>query len=394
VRQLAARHSDVQFVLGDINLAAAESLASEIGSAACAVRVDITERQNLRAVLSGAALVFNAVGPFYKSALPVIDAAIETRVDYMDINDDHDVAAQLVLDPSYHQRATEAGIKILIGFGHGPGLQNVLARLGADRLDRVNAIRLCAIVPFAFRLFSPAVLDHMFHVLGGESTQYLEGQYQKMSGMTGARKVSFLPPFRTYTAHYWGHGEPITVPHFIPGVKEVSGRFAFFPQAGNDLMGRLIDLGFGSRDPVPELGISPLKFLTHYAASEAGGKHFTMNTGEEPFKYANQVEVEGTRNGSRVRMIFEQHGSFGEDEKLLSEGHAAAGHSFDPTPTCARIAIESLLGGELKGTGVLAPEACLDPERYVREVVRETGMALHEREEIIRTDSFRLATEV
>src|SRR5690554_7489372 len=56
------------------------------------MRVDINQPQQLDAALDGVQLVFNAVGPFYRSALPVVEAALRNRVDYIDINDDHDVA--------------------------------------------------------------------------------------------------------------------------------------------------------------------------------------------------------------------------------------------------------------------------------------------------------------
>ena len=365
-------------MIGDYNVAAAEAVAARIGAAARAQRVDVTDRDSLRSALAGAELVFNAVGPFYRSAMPVIDAAIEARIDYVDINDDHDVAARLVMDSTYDRRAADAGIKVLIGCGSTPGFTNVLARLGANRLDRVRAIRLCWVVPFVGGFFSPAVWDHLFHMVDGDVTQYLDGRYQKVPAFGGWRDVSFLPPFGTYPAYYSGHGEPVTLPRFIAGVEEVSIRSYFFPQAGDDVMRSLVRLGFGSHEHLPGLGISPLQFLIQYAASETGKAALTVGTGEEPFGHASQVEIEGERNAERVRLIFEQH-------EFMGDGTTPP---QDPTSICARLVLESVLRGEVKGTGVLAPEACIDPEPYVRQVVRETGMTLYEREEIVRTGRF------
>lgn len=89
--------------------------------------------------------------------------------------------------------------------------------------------------------------------------------------------------------------------------------------------------------------------------------------------------MEGERGDEQVRLVFEQHGFLDQ-----SESEAA----IAPTPTRARIALETGLRGEVKGHGLLAPEARIDPEPYVRHVVRETGMLLREREEIIRTAHF------
>jgi saccharopine dehydrogenase-like NADP-dependent oxidoreductase len=345
------------------------------------VRVDVTDRESLRSALAGANLVFNAVGPFYRSALPVIDATVEAGIDYVDINDDHDVAARLVMDAAYDRRAKDAGIKVLIGCGSTPGFTNVLARLGANRLDRVRAIRLCWVVPFVGGFFSPAVWDHLFHMVDGDVTQYLDGRYQKVPAFGGVRQVAFLPPFGTYPAYYSGHGEPVTLPRFIAGVEEVSIRSYFFPQEGDDLMRALVRLGLGSHERLPGINIAPLEFLTQYAASEAGQAALTVGAGEEPFGHASQVEVEGERAGARVRLIFEQHGFMGD----------ATTAAQDPTTICARVVLDALLRGEVTGQGLLAPEACLDPEPYVRQVVQETGMILHEREEIIRTGLFAAA---
>src|SRR5690554_2571620 len=106
------------------------------------MRVDINQPQQLDAALDGVQLVFNAVGPFYRSALPVVEAALRNRVDYIDINDDHDVAEALLLKGDYHARALAAGIRIIISCGSTPGLTNVVARLLADRLDQTHAIHL------------------------------------------------------------------------------------------------------------------------------------------------------------------------------------------------------------------------------------------------------------
>ncbi|MFN8627706.1 MAG: saccharopine dehydrogenase NADP-binding domain-containing protein [Candidatus Binatia bacterium] len=376
--QLAASRPDLQFAVGDCNVAAAEAVATRIGTAARAVRVDVTDCESLRAAMSGADLVFNAVGPFYRSALPVVDAAIEARIDYVDINDDHDVAAQLIVDSTYDRRAAAAGIKVLIGCGSTPGFTNVLARLGADRLDRARAIRLCWIVPFVGGFFSAAVWDHLFHMVDGDVTQFLEGRHQRVPAFGGCRNVSFLPPFGTYPAYYSGHGEPVTLGRFIEGVEEVSIRSYFFPQAGDDLMRALVRLGMGSRERVPGIDVSPLEFLTQYATSAAGQATLTVGTGDEPFGHASQVEVEGERGGDRVRLIFEQHQFMGDE----------ATPAQDPTSFCARLALEAVLRGEVRKTGVLAPEACLDPEPYIREVVRATGMILYEREEVVRAGRF------
>lgn len=381
-RNLAVRRKDLRLVVADCNLAAAETLAAEIGAAATARQVDVTNPESLNTLLTQGDVVLNTVGPFYRTALCVIDAAITAKVHYIDINDDHDVAAKLVSDPSYDQRSKDAGTIILIGCGATPGFTNVLAKLGSERLDKTRSIRLCWVVPFFVQGFSPAVMDHLFHMLSGNVTQFIDGKHQKVRAYSGTREVEFLPPFRSYPAYFSGHGEPVTLGHFIPGLEEATIRSYFYPQKADDLMRFLVESGFGSRDEVPGLGLSPMEFITAYAASAAGQHALTLEHGDDVFGYASQVEICGERGGNEVRLIFEEH-------QLLNDRSENQSGSGDPTPVCARLALESVLDGKVNNTGFLAPEACLDAQDYIEAVLAETGAAIYEREEVIRPLAIR-----
>src|SRR5580658_5190243 len=61
--------------------------------------VDVSDREGLRTAIKGADAVVNAVGPYHKTALGVIEAAIDCGVHYVDMNDDHEVAEAVLLDP-------------------------------------------------------------------------------------------------------------------------------------------------------------------------------------------------------------------------------------------------------------------------------------------------------
>lgn len=375
-RQLAAGHPELDLVLGDLNLAAAEKLAAKLGGRVSAVRADVLDAACLDALLDGADLVFNAVGPFYRSAVPVIEAALRMRVDYLDINDDHDVAETLFLDPSWQQRALEAGVRLIIGCGSTPGLTNVIARMLADRMDSVEEIHLATAVPFVPDLLSPAVVDHMMHITCGEVVQFVDGQYRKLPGWGGRLEVPYTAPFKHYPAFYIGHGETVTLPHCIPGLKQVSNRLGFFPEAGSKLWQAMIDLGLGRGEVIESLGLSPLKFLTQHLSSPAGRESLQVDLSGEPWAVAMRVEVRGQRGGAQLCSVLEQHLQLPVEE---SEDSTA-----DPTPTCARLAIEAWLEGRIQGQGLLAPEQCLEAEAYVRAFARETGAQFIASETIVQ----------
>ena len=111
VRQLVPRNPAIDYVIADIRLEAAEAIAAQFGGNVTARQVDIHDPASIDALFTGASLVFNSVGPYYKHALPVIEAALRARIDYIDINDDHDVAETLFLDPTMDRLAREAGVR-------------------------------------------------------------------------------------------------------------------------------------------------------------------------------------------------------------------------------------------------------------------------------------------
>src|SRR5690554_2435860 len=306
-RQLVAGNPDVEYVIADINADTATALATEVGSAARAMRVDINQPQQLDAALDGVQLVFNAVGPFYRSAVPVVEAALRNRVDYIDINDDHDVAEELLLKGDYHQRALAAGTRIIIGCGSTPGLTNVVARMLADSLDEPRAIHLSTVVPFSPQSLSPAVVDHMLHITSGGVTQFENGQYCLKDGWSGRRDVEYKAPFGQMGAYLIGHGETITLPHYIQGVQEVSNRIGFFPDRGNHIWRSFIDLAFAATDSINTLGITPSHFTAQYFASSLAAETLTIDLSTAPPTLAFRIEVLSQHHDAQITHVMEYH---------------------------------------------------------------------------------------
>ena len=86
----AAQHFDdvEQIVVADLNEASARNFADQLGKKVTAIGLDIENDRALRKAMADADLVMNTSGPFYRYAVQVLQAAIETECHYLDICDD------------------------------------------------------------------------------------------------------------------------------------------------------------------------------------------------------------------------------------------------------------------------------------------------------------------
>ena len=140
VRTAASLEGIGEIVVADRDLASAESVAAEAGPSAKvklrAERIDVTDSAALSALLGGAGAVLNTTGPFYKFALPILRAAIQTGTHYLDICDDWEPTIEMM---RLNRSAAEAGVTAVIGLGASPGVSNLMAKMAAHELDEVGA---------------------------------------------------------------------------------------------------------------------------------------------------------------------------------------------------------------------------------------------------------------
>jgi saccharopine dehydrogenase (NAD+, L-lysine-forming) len=363
-RSLASAEGVDHITVADIDGARAGELACELGGEGR--EFDAGDPRSVADVISDAGLVFNAVGPHYRFCLPLVQAAIEARVNYVDINDDYDVAAELVRNPWYDRGARAAGISVLTGAGTTPGMTNVLARWGFDQLDQARTVSIGWAVPFIVNL-SPAVVEHMFHILSGDVIQFIEGEYVSVPAGSGERVIEQSPPYGTYKVAFSGHGEAATNPKFLPGLREVTVRSTFFQEAGNELYRSLIRQGFGSSEVIPGLQLSPRGFMAQFLCTEQAETALSIDVSNAPFGAVFYVEVAGDRDGRETKVIYEMHLEMSGDELA------------DPTVHAAAIAVKEFLAGRVTTHGVIAPEACLEPARVIPLFCELSGISLHQK---------------
>lgn len=353
--EIAAAADVEAVVVADIDGARAAAVAAKAGCEAAAV--DIFDPHALLRVLEGATLVFNAVGPYHRTAAPVIEAALAAGVHYVDMADDHEAAEMVFLDPAWDAWAREAGISVLVGCGIAPGLTGLLARLGCERLD--VAERVAVRFSWNYSITYPAAIHHFLRINSGLAPQFIDGAHQRPGAFTGREKVTFLPPVGAREVYCTGINDPVSIPHSVPGLREVTAKGAFHQPAANAFLEAMVRWGMTSYEAVPGTGLSPFDFLIAYLNSEDGGHRFDIP--QEPIPMAIRVEVSGRRDGRAETIAFE-----GQDSSRRG--------------TTAPSALAALMVArrELDFIGARAPEGCIDPGPFLRQLLATSDMRLFE----------------
>ncbi|WP_433227309.1 saccharopine dehydrogenase family protein [Actinomadura formosensis] len=363
-RSAAAFDGVGDLVVADLDAGRAKALGEAIG--ARHARFDATDPESIAAVVADADVVFNGVGPFYRFALPIVGAAIDAGAHYIDICDEFDVAEALVTDPAYDERAKAAGVAVLTGCGVAPGATNLMARWACDGLDRADAVHVVMGLPFVANL-GPTILEHMFHSLSGEITQFLDGEYRKVPAWSDPKTFELLAPYGRREFGYFGHAEPITLPRFIPGLKEATSRFTWWQSEGNEIYRRLAGLGLMSSER-GDLPMSPQSFLARHFCTPEGGRAVQIDVSDAPIGSVFHIRAEGEKDGAAASVVIETHHDMAN--RVLEDG-------ADMTAIPAAAFLRRLVDGEIDRTGVLAPEACVDPQPFLHEVMPRLGLALH-----------------
>jgi len=357
-RDLIKQEQIKKVVLGDINTdpnRVQEKLRAS--GKVSLVRVDVNDHKGLVGTIKDADVVINCAGPFYKTAVAVARAAVEAKVNYIDICDDYE-AADILFGSDIDKAAREAGITVLTGMGSDPGTNNVIVKWYANQLDRVDEVHLFWVVSIAE--LSGAAWDHSLHMTIGKLPQYLDGKLVYVEGGTGEETAEFLEPLGICQVRYVGHPQPLTIPRYIKGVKKVVVKGALIPSWVDELIREQRDTGFLSKDPVEVKGT---KVAPYDLTLQLWGG-IPNNRDKGPFSSGLKVIVKGERKG-----------------KLVTLTADIAGRMAPGTGLPASIAALMLDAGEVTVKGVVAPEGCINPDKFLAGLIQR-GAKIHQTETI------------
>ncbi|MBW1997238.1 MAG: saccharopine dehydrogenase NADP-binding domain-containing protein [Deltaproteobacteria bacterium] len=346
-RDLIKQEQVTKVVLGDIvtdpgrlheKLRASEKISVS--------KIDVNDHDALVKALKDVNVVINCAGPFHKTGVSVSRAAIEAKVNYVDISDEYKTVENLFV-PEIQKLAEKAGITILTGMGSDPGTNNLIAKYHASRLDRVDEIALFWVVSIADLeegATSGAAWDHSLHMNTGTVPQYLDGRLDYVEAGTGEETVKFLEPLGNCPVRYVGHPQPLTMPRYIQGVRTVVIKGAMVPEWVDHLIQEQKETGFLSSEPIEVKGAK----VAPYDLTLQLWRNIPQNRDPGPKASGMKVIVKGERDGKQVTYTSD-----------------IVGRTAPGTGIAASIAALMLSSGDVTVKGVAAPEGCMDPEKYL-----------------------------
>jgi saccharopine dehydrogenase (NAD+, L-lysine-forming) len=323
--------------------------------------LDVADYRMLVDAIKDNDVVINDVGPYSKFGVHTVQAAIEAGVSYIDICDDGNVTKEIF---KLDEPAKKAGVSICTGFGGSPGFTNILAKHAADKLDEVEEI----LIPWSVAMNDPigkAALTQAMSQFIGTVIQYIDGHWVNVPAGSAGEVVLFNEPVGKTEVYYAAHPEPVTLPRYIFGVKNVIGKGGFLPSWVSKMFKEFIKLGFVSDHTITVGNISTsVRELMASVVQQATG---FWNQVEEYSLSACNVVVKGREGCNKVTYIY----------RLIGQG--ASGTAI-PTSICAQM----LTRGDIKARGVIAPEGAIDPQRFLLELTKR-GVSIKE-EKIIENE--------
>ncbi len=355
-----ARNPETEEVrLADIDLQRAEQIRDWLKSdKVSAHRVDAGKSDEIVRVAEGADVIVNATLPRFN--LTIMNAAFVAETNYVDLAlYDHSSYLQQL---ESHEKWKAAGLTALLNAGSSPGITNVLAAQAADKLDRVDSIRIRIFDSVESKeivsTWSPEV---MWDDMATAPVVYDSGDFKRVPLFSGEEIYNFPDPIGSQTVVAHVHEEPVTLPRFIgKGLKHVDLKLG---TPDMPTIKFVVELGLLGEDPVDVGGAKVVpralffKLIPRTLSFEEVKNKIKAGTLVDA-RECYVVEVEGEKAGKKMTYVL----SVPFPTLIeVQEKMPGATHESYVTGVSAAIFAGMICTGDIKTKGVLLPE-CLHVE--------------------------------
>jgi saccharopine dehydrogenase-like NADP-dependent oxidoreductase len=313
----------------------------------------INTMKNYDIVVSGLHSTYNEI---------TVDSAVKAKVNGLNLS----------RPPSekFNAAARKAGILFVPGVGMTPGVANLLAKYGADQMDRVDEIYLSH---GSFRAIaqSPGLTATALGEYDPDSDRrliYENGKYISVPPFSREKIIELPEPFGAIPQWIIPHPETTSLPKHIKGVKRIEVRGTWPPKVMR-LLRTLYDFGFLRNDRIEIAGveIGSRDFVAAHLDQVPEGKV------QDLWGHALHVEVVGMRKGKNIRHIYTT-----THPPASVEGWEGARSYAKCVGIPLSIGAQMMASGKIKVKGMVDPEGAFDPIDFIKELAKR-GINVHEK---------------
>ena len=252
------------------------------------------------------------------------------------------------------------------GFGMTPGITQMMAMRAAAQLEAVEIARVShgAYRPIAFSASITETTTYEYDPKLASRVVYEDGEFVQVLPFARPRDIALPPPYGTATQYIIPHAETKTLAKNLAtkGIRLIEVR-GTWPQPNMQLVRALYDWGFMRNDRISLHGLE-------FGIMEAIGAYL-MQAPEgretELYGYSLHVEVEGTRDGRRVRhTLWHTHPP---SDGTVPEWAGLRAYTRNVGIPMS-IGAQMLGKGMVSQTGVITPEEAFEPAK--QEAIQKT----------------------
>lgn len=317
--------------------------------------LDVKDPAAVRAAMAGVAAVMCAI-PYYFN-LPMTEAAIAAGAHFCDLGGNTEIVEhQKQLDA----KAKAAGVSVIPDCGLAPGMVNILAQLGIDRLDRTETVRIYVgglpqhpEGPLKYQIVYSieGVLDYYTTL----SWVVRDGKRVQVKALSEIEPVVFDAPVGELEAFHTAGGLSTMAHRYEGRIPTMEYKTLRYPGHAR-IMEAIRELGLLELDPVDVKGTTVVPRDLAIAQMQP-----RLTKKNSPDLVALRVVVSGTKGGKPQTHGFE----------LVDRYDAAHGISAMMRTTGYSLSITGQLQAEgAVAAGVHTPDECMPGERYVTELAK------------------------
>ena len=160
--------------------------------------LDLADKEEITKAIASTNLVVHCAGPFHHRDGRVLQACIDSGVDYVDVSDHRSFYEQVI---NYSEKAIASNTTAILNTGIFPGISNSMVKQGIEQFDKSQKIHLSYVVGGSGGA-GLTVMRTTFLGLRNKFSALINGKWQDILPYTKREVIEFPKPYGK-TGVYW-----------------------------------------------------------------------------------------------------------------------------------------------------------------------------------------------